>query len=77
MSSFQINTQKPIWLRAKEDITEDEYSEFYKSISKDHLEPLTYTHFNAEGEIEFKSILYIPKKVSDRGGGSLVFSGPF
>jgi heat shock protein beta len=37
--------------------------EFYKSVSKDHLGPLTYTHFNAEGEIEFKSILYVPKKV--------------
>merc|ERR1711998_553504 len=35
---------------------------FYKSISKDYLEPLTQTHFNAEGEIDFKSILYVPKK---------------
>merc|ERR1711998_467792 len=35
---------------------------FYKSISKDYLDPLAYTHFNAEGEIEFKSILYLPKK---------------
>ncbi len=60
----QINTQKPIWVRPKDDISEDEYVEFYKSVSKDHLGPLTYTHFNAEGEIEFKSILYVPKKVS-------------
>merc|ERR1712196_137427 len=59
----QVNTQKAIWLRAKEDVTEEEYSEFYKSISKDYLDPLAYTHFNAEGEIEFKSILYLPKKV--------------
>merc|ERR1719245_1060312 len=58
----QVNTQKAIWLRAKEDITEEEYTEFYKSISKDYLDPLAYTHFNAEGEIEFKSILYLPKK---------------
>jgi len=43
-------------------VTEEEYSEFYKSISKDYLDPLAYTHFNAEGEIEFKSILYLPKK---------------
>merc|ERR1712225_18587 len=34
----------------------------YKSISKDYLDPLSYTHFNAEGEIEFKSILFLPKK---------------
>ncbi|CAE8641441.1 unnamed protein product [Polarella glacialis] len=58
----QVNTQKAVWLRAKEDITEEEYNEFYKSISKDYLDPLAYTHFNAEGEIEFKSILYLPKK---------------
>merc|ERR1712190_580533 len=58
----QVNTQKAIWLRPKEDVTEEEYNEFYKSISKDYLDPLAYTHFNAEGEIEFKSILYLPKK---------------
>merc|ERR1712012_163365 len=58
----QVNTQKAIWLRAKEDVTEEEYHEFYKSISKDYLDPLAYTHFNAEGEIEFKSILFLPKK---------------
>merc|ERR1719446_1537145 len=58
----QVNTQKAIWLRAKEDVTDDEYAEFYKAISKDYLDPLAYTHFNAEGEIEFKSILFLPKK---------------
>merc|ERR1711967_43161 len=58
----QVNTQKAIWLRAKEDVTDDEYTEFYKTISKDYLEPLAQTHFNAEGEIDFKSILYVPKK---------------
>merc|ERR1712072_1421871 len=42
----QVNTQKAIWLRAKEDVTEEEYNEFYKSISKDYLDPLAYTHFN-------------------------------
>merc|ERR1712056_132779 len=58
----QVNTQKAIWLHAKEGVTEEEYNEFYKSISKDYLDPLAYTHFNAEGEIEFKSILFLPKK---------------
>merc|ERR1711976_122726 len=58
----QVNTQKAIWLRAKEDVTEEEYNDFYKSISKDYLDPLAYTHFNAEGGIEFKSILFLPKK---------------
>merc|ERR1711976_276116 len=58
----QVNTQKAIWLRAKEDVTEEEYNEFYKTISKDYLDPLAYSHFNAECEIEFKSILFLPKK---------------
>eukprot|EP00386_Alphamonas_edax_P015875 GDKI01048509.1.p1 GENE.GDKI01048509.1~~GDKI01048509.1.p1 ORF type:complete len:805 (+),score=415.73 GDKI01048509.1:104-2518(+) len=58
----QLNTQKAIWLRSKDEVTEEDYVEFYKTISKDYLAPLTYTHFNAEGEIEFKSILYIPSK---------------
>merc|ERR1712205_41393 len=44
------------------DVTEEEYNEFYKGISKDYLEPLASSHFNAEGEIDFKSILFIPKK---------------
>merc|ERR1711904_306844 len=58
----QVNTQKAIWLREKEDVTEEEYNEFYKTVSKDYLDPLAYTHFNAEGEIEFKSVLFLPKK---------------
>merc|ERR1719164_34824 len=58
----QVNTQKAIWLRAKEDVTEEEYNEFYKTVSKDYLDPLAYTHFNAEGEIEFKSVLFLTKK---------------
>ena len=55
-----INEVKAIWLREKSDISEEEYSNFYKTITKDHESPLTYTHFTAEGEIEFKAILFIP-----------------
>jgi heat shock protein beta len=59
-----INEIKAIWLRNKEDITEEEYQGFYKTISKDHENPISYTHFTAEGEIEFKSILFIPSSAS-------------
>merc|ERR1711862_763630 len=58
----QVNTQKAIWLRPKEEVTNDEYNSFYKAVSKDYLDPLSYIHFAAEGEIDFKSILYVPKK---------------
>jgi heat shock protein beta len=55
-----INKQQAIWLRNKNDVTEEEYIDFYKGVSKDNEDPLTYNHFVAEGDIEFRSILYIP-----------------
>jgi heat shock protein 90kDa beta len=55
-----INDIKAIWMREKADISEREYADFYKTITKDTNEPLSHTHFSAEGEIEFKSILYMP-----------------
>jgi len=58
----QVNTQKALWLRSKEDITDEEYNEFYKALTKDYQEPMAWSHFTAEGEIEFKAILYIPGK---------------
>jgi HSP90 family molecular chaperone len=57
-----VNENKPIWTRKPTEIEKEEYFNFYKAISRDYDEPLWYTHFNAEGEVEFKSILYIPKK---------------
>jgi len=57
-----INEVKAIWLRDKSDISEEEYHSFYKTITKDHEDPLAYTHFTAEGEIEFKAILFIPSQ---------------
>ena len=55
-----INEIKAIWTRSKDEITDEEYNSFYKTITKDPENPLTYTHFRAEGEIDFKSILYVP-----------------
>jgi len=57
-----INNQKAIWSRSKEDIKEEEYINFYKTATKDSEPPATWTHFKAEGEIEFRSILYVPGK---------------
>jgi len=55
-----INEIKAIWLRPKDEITEREYFDFYKTIKKDAEDPLAYSHFTAEGEIEFRSIIYVP-----------------
>jgi len=58
------NTVKPIWTRSTSEVTEEEYSEFYKSISKSSEDPASKTHFSAEGEIGFKAILYVPKSAA-------------
>merc|ERR1711963_805810 len=55
-----INDHKPIWTRKPAEIEDDEYSEFYKSITKDSSDPMTHTHFVAEGEVPFKSLLFVP-----------------
>ncbi|HKL22762.1 MAG TPA: molecular chaperone HtpG, partial [Tichowtungia sp.] len=57
-----LNTQKAIWLRAKTEITDEEYSEFYKHISHDFNDPAETIHYRAEGAMEFKALLFIPEK---------------
>ncbi|KAJ8601854.1 hypothetical protein CTAYLR_002662 [Chrysophaeum taylorii] len=59
----QVNSQQAIWSRDAKDVTEDEYKSFYKSLSKDTEDPTTWIHFRAEGEVEFKSILFVPGQV--------------
>lgn len=54
------NEIKAIWMRSKDTISEEEYNGFYKTISKDHENPVMHSHFSAEGEIEFKAVLFIP-----------------
>jgi len=56
-----MNESKPIWQRKASDVTEEEYRSFYKSFTKESEEPMIYSHFTAEGEVTFKSILYVPK----------------
>ncbi|KAM4676139.1 endoplasmin [Discoglossus pictus] len=56
-----MNDIKPIWQRPSKEVEEDEYKAFYKSFSKESDDPLAYIHFTAEGEVTFKSILFIPQ----------------
>jgi heat shock protein beta len=55
-----LNEIKAIWMRDKSEIEEREYHDFYKSFSKDGNDPAAYSHFSAEGEIDFKALLYVP-----------------
>lgn len=58
----QINQTKPIWDKQKSEIKEEEYNEFYSSISYDFAKPLTHIHLNTEWAISYKTILFIPTK---------------
>ncbi|XP_023283565.1 endoplasmin [Seriola lalandi dorsalis] len=55
-----MNDIKPIWQRPAKEVEEDEYKAFYKTFSKDSDDPLAHIHFTAEGEVTFKSILFVP-----------------
>ena len=57
-----LNDNKAIWLRPSSEVSDAEYAAFYKALSKDHEAPLAHAHFKAEGDVEFRAILFVPAK---------------
>ena len=58
----RINEAKALWTRSRSEVSDEEYTEFYRHVSSDYQDPLSWSHNRVEGKLDYTSLLYVPSQ---------------